>query len=132
VPVFVHNYPRTVNLLAVELKAAFRRGTTKVVMAAHALGNPFDLAAVLRFCRRHDLWLVEDNCDPLVGSYTMPRPLAEELGFHENGPGFDAGPDHMIHLGRPQHPELLPAPPPHHGRGRCRKRGGQRPAEPDR
>jgi CDP-6-deoxy-D-xylo-4-hexulose-3-dehydrase len=30
---------------------------------AHTLGNPFDLAAVKAFCDRHDLWLVEDNCD---------------------------------------------------------------------
>jgi CDP-6-deoxy-D-xylo-4-hexulose-3-dehydrase len=32
-------------------------------MMAHTLGNPFDLAAVKAFCDRHDLWLVEDNCD---------------------------------------------------------------------
>ncbi|MFC2743959.1 MAG: DegT/DnrJ/EryC1/StrS family aminotransferase, partial [Selenomonas artemidis] len=29
---------------------------TKAVMAAHTLGNPFDLTAVRDFCRRHDLW----------------------------------------------------------------------------
>jgi CDP-6-deoxy-D-xylo-4-hexulose-3-dehydrase len=32
-------------------------------MVAHTLGNPFDLAAVGEFCKRHGLWLVEDNCD---------------------------------------------------------------------
>jgi CDP-6-deoxy-D-xylo-4-hexulose-3-dehydrase len=34
-------------------------------MLAHTLGNPFDCAAVADFCRRHDLWLVEDCCDAL-------------------------------------------------------------------
>ncbi|EFW29145.1 lipopolysaccharide biosynthesis protein RfbH [Selenomonas artemidis] len=44
---------------------------TKAVMAAHTLGNPFDLTAVRDFCRRHDLWLVEDNCDALGSTYTI-------------------------------------------------------------
>jgi hypothetical protein len=38
-------------------------------MLAHALGNPFDLGAVLEFCRAHDLWLIEDNCDALGSRY---------------------------------------------------------------
>jgi CDP-6-deoxy-D-xylo-4-hexulose-3-dehydrase len=96
VPVFVDNDPITGNLRADQLEEAFRPGRTKAVMAAHALGNPFDLAAVLRFCRRHDLWLVEDNCDALGCSYSMPRNLAEELGFKENSPELDDGPDRVI------------------------------------
>ena len=42
----------------------------KAVMAAHTLGNPFDLTAVKEFCDRHDLWLIEDNCDALGSVYT--------------------------------------------------------------
>jgi CDP-6-deoxy-D-xylo-4-hexulose-3-dehydrase len=38
-------------------------------MVAHTLGNPFDLAAVWAFCERHDLWLIEDNCDALGSRY---------------------------------------------------------------
>jgi CDP-6-deoxy-D-xylo-4-hexulose-3-dehydrase len=38
-------------------------------MMAHTLGNPFDLAAVTEFCRRHNLWLIEDNCDALGSRY---------------------------------------------------------------
>lgn len=38
---------------------------TKAVMAAHTLGNPFDLETVKSFCDRHGLWLIEDNCDAL-------------------------------------------------------------------
>jgi CDP-6-deoxy-D-xylo-4-hexulose-3-dehydrase len=38
-------------------------------MVAHTLGNPFDLTAVKAFCDRHDLWLIEDNCDALGSRY---------------------------------------------------------------
>ena len=44
---------------------------TKVVMAAHTLGNPFDLQKVREFCDCHNLWLVEDNCDALGSVYRM-------------------------------------------------------------
>lgn len=44
---------------------------TRVVMLAHTLGNPFDLAAVKRFCEKHGLWLIEDNCDALGSRYTI-------------------------------------------------------------
>lgn len=44
---------------------------TKAVMIAHTLGNPFDLSEVRAFCDRHNLWLVEDNCDALGSRYTI-------------------------------------------------------------
>ena len=44
---------------------------TKAVMLAHTLGNPFDLTAVKQFCDRHNLWLVEDNCDALGTTYCI-------------------------------------------------------------
>ena len=40
-------------------------------MIAHTLGNPFDLAAVKAFCEKHNLWLVEDNCDALGSKYIL-------------------------------------------------------------
>src|SRR5574344_2696028 len=40
-------------------------------MIAHTLGNPFDLKAVKDFCCKHNLWLVEDNCDALGSKYTI-------------------------------------------------------------
>ena len=36
---------------------------------AHTLGNPFDLKVVRSFCDKHNLWLVEDNCDALGSEY---------------------------------------------------------------
>lgn len=44
---------------------------TKAVMIAHTLGNPFDLKAVRAFCDKHNLWLIEDNCDALGSKYTI-------------------------------------------------------------
>lgn len=44
---------------------------TKAVMIAHTLGNPFDLSVIKKFCERHQLWLVEDNCDALGTEYTI-------------------------------------------------------------
>jgi CDP-6-deoxy-D-xylo-4-hexulose-3-dehydrase len=96
VPVFIDAEPITGNARCDQLEAAYSPGKTKAVMMAHALGNPFDLAATLAFCRKHNLWLVEDNCDALGCSYSMPRPLAESLGFSENSPGLDEGPDRVI------------------------------------
>jgi CDP-6-deoxy-D-xylo-4-hexulose-3-dehydrase len=64
-------------------------------MMAHTLGNPFDLSAVLRFCRAHDLWLIEDNCDALGATYSMPLAEAKELGFTENSPGIPSDGKHL-------------------------------------
>ena len=96
VPVFIDADPITGNARCDQLEAAYSSGKTKAVMMAHALGNPFDLATTLAFCRKYELWLVEDNCDALGCSYSMPRPLAESLGFTENSPGLDEGPDRVI------------------------------------
>lgn len=44
---------------------------TKAVMIAHTLGNPFNIKAVTEFCKKHNLWLIEDNCDALGSKYTL-------------------------------------------------------------
>jgi CDP-6-deoxy-D-xylo-4-hexulose-3-dehydrase len=81
VPVFIDNDPATGNVRAEQLESAYVAGKTKAVMIAHALGNPFDLATVLEFCRKHDLWLVEDNCDALGCTYSLPVARAKSLGL---------------------------------------------------
>ena len=95
VPVFIDADPITGNACCDQLESAFNPGKTKAVMFAHALGNPFDLAATLSFCRKYDLWLVEDNCDALGCTYSMPRDLAESFGFTANSPGLDEGADRV-------------------------------------
>jgi CDP-6-deoxy-D-xylo-4-hexulose-3-dehydrase len=96
IPVFIDNDPVTSNLRVDQLEQAYSPGKTKAVMIAHALGNPFDLGAVLAFCRKYNLWLIEDNCDALGCSYSLPRSEAEALGFKENSPGLDEGSDRVV------------------------------------
>ena len=95
VPVFIDNDPATGNARVEQLPAALTPGKTKAVMMAHTLGNPFDLAAVLEFCREHDLWLIEDNCDALGCTYSMPVARAAALGFTANSPGIPADGTHI-------------------------------------
>ncbi|HEU5079585.1 MAG TPA: lipopolysaccharide biosynthesis protein RfbH [Opitutaceae bacterium] len=82
VPVFIDNLPQTGNADCAQLEAAFIEGKTKAVIFAHALGNPFDLTQVLAFCRKHGLWLIEDNCDALGSTYSFsPKSaFAESFG----------------------------------------------------
>ena len=70
VPVFVDVTIPQYNIDADRLEEAFSK-KTKAVMIAHTLGNPFDLKRVKDFCDRHQLWLVEDNCDALGSRYCM-------------------------------------------------------------
>jgi CDP-6-deoxy-D-xylo-4-hexulose-3-dehydrase len=68
VPVFVDIEPKTCNIDVSQLEAALSP-KTKAVMVAHTLGNPFDLKSVKAFCDKHNLWLVEDNCDALGSKF---------------------------------------------------------------
>lgn len=69
-PIFVDVTIPQYNIDVTKLEGALSN-RTKAVMIAHTLGNPFDLAAVKRFCERNGLWLVEDNCDALGSRYTI-------------------------------------------------------------
>jgi CDP-6-deoxy-D-xylo-4-hexulose-3-dehydrase len=42
---------------------------TKAIMMAHTLGNPFNLDVVTKLAEKHNLWLIEDNCDAFGGTY---------------------------------------------------------------
>lgn len=68
VPVFVDVELPSYNIDCSQLEKA-RSRKTKAVMLAHTLGNPFDIAKVKAFCKRHGLWLIEDNCDALGSKY---------------------------------------------------------------
>jgi CDP-4-dehydro-6-deoxyglucose reductase, E1 len=64
VPVFVDIEIGTYDA-AIERIAEAVGPRTRAIVIAHTLGNPFDVAAVAALAERHDLWLVEDNCDAL-------------------------------------------------------------------
>jgi CDP-4-dehydro-6-deoxyglucose reductase, E1 len=68
VPVFVDIDLVTANVDVSQLEQAISP-RTKAVILAHTLGNPFDIDAVKKFCNKHNLWLIEDNCDALGSRY---------------------------------------------------------------
>ncbi len=70
VPVFVDMTIPQYNMDASMLEDALS-DKTKAIMIAHTLGNPWDLGAIKEFCDKHNLWLVEDNCDALGSQYTI-------------------------------------------------------------
>lgn len=70
VPVFVDIKIPNYNIDATRLEDALS-DKTKAVFLAHTLGNPFNLKEVKAFCDKHNLWLIEDNCDALGAEYTI-------------------------------------------------------------
>ena len=64
VPVFVDVRLGDYNADPDQLRAAVSP-RTRAIMLAHTLGVPFDLDTVMELVEKHDLWLVEDNCDAL-------------------------------------------------------------------
>lgn len=70
IPVFVDVALPGFDIDVTQLENAYTP-KTKAVMMAHSLGNPFNIKAVLEFCNKHNLWLIEDNCDALGSEYTI-------------------------------------------------------------
>ncbi len=68
VPVFVDVTLPTYEIDVTKLEAA-RSEKTRAVMIAHTLGNVFNLDAVTAFCKKYNLWLIEDCCDALGSTY---------------------------------------------------------------
>lgn len=70
VPVFIDINPVTLNMNVNFLSSTLSK-KTKAIMVAHTLGNPLDLGAVIEFCKKHNLWLIKDNCDALGSKYFL-------------------------------------------------------------
>jgi len=68
VPVFLDIKLPTYDIDTNQLEAALS-DRTRAIMIAHTLGNPFDLGAVMAFAEKHDLWVIEDNCDAVGSLY---------------------------------------------------------------
>ena len=68
VPVFVDIELKSCNIDVTQLENALS-SKTKAVMIAHTLGNPFNIEEVVLFCKKYNLWLIEDNCDALGSKY---------------------------------------------------------------
>lgn len=68
VPVFLDIDLQTHNIDTTHLETAVSP-RTKAIILAHTLGNPFNLDTIVEFANRHNLWLIEDNCDALGTTY---------------------------------------------------------------
>lgn len=68
IPVFVDIDIATHNIDVISIEAAIS-SKTRAIMLAHSLGNPFNLKVILELCKKHHLWLIEDNCDALGSKY---------------------------------------------------------------
>jgi CDP-6-deoxy-D-xylo-4-hexulose-3-dehydrase len=42
---------------------------TKAIMMAHTLGNPFNIELVMKIAKENNIWVIEDSCDGLGGTY---------------------------------------------------------------
>lgn len=68
VPVFVDVDIPTYDIDVEMMKKAITE-KTKCIFLAHTLGNPFNLDAVMELAEKHDLWVIEDNCDSFGSKY---------------------------------------------------------------
>ncbi len=94
VPVFVDVTIPQYNIDVTMLEEALSE-QTKAVMIAHTLGNPFDIKAVSEFCKKHNLWLIEDNCDALGSTYTLDGEKKFTGTFGDIGTSSFYPPHHM-------------------------------------
>ena len=70
IPVFLDVTIPQYNIDVNDLEKALSK-KTKAVFIAHTLGNPFNIKVIKEFCDKHNLWLIEDNCDALGSTYTI-------------------------------------------------------------
>lgn len=68
IPVFLDVNPETYNINAQDLEKALSK-KTRAVFIAHTLGNPNEMDVISEFCKKHNLYLIEDNCDALGSEY---------------------------------------------------------------
>jgi CDP-6-deoxy-D-xylo-4-hexulose-3-dehydrase len=67
---------------------------TRAIMMAHTLGNPFNLDFVTDIAKRHNLWVIEDSCDALGGTYNN-----QQIGSFGDISTFSFYPAHHITTG---------------------------------
>ena len=72
IPVFVDVSIPTYDAVIEQIEEAVSK-KTRAIMMAHTLGNPFNVEAIMEICKRHNLWLIEDNCDALGSTYGGKR-----------------------------------------------------------
>ena len=92
-PVYVDVDPETYIAIDEQLEAAISP-KSRAIMMAHTLGNPFNLDLVARLAEKHNLWVIEDSCDALGGTYK-----GKNLGTFGDLATFSFYPAHHITTG---------------------------------
>jgi len=92
-PVYVDVDPETYVAIDEQLEAAVGP-KTRAIMMAHTLGNPFNLDLAQDLATKHNLWLIEDSCDALGGTYR-----GQNLGSFGDLSTFSFYPAHHITTG---------------------------------
>ncbi|MFZ2025182.1 MAG: lipopolysaccharide biosynthesis protein RfbH [Microgenomates group bacterium] len=93
VPVFIDVDLGSRNVTAQSIEKAISK-KTKAIMLAHALGNVMPMDEILGLVKKYDLWLIEDCCDALGGTYNGK--LAGTFGHIST---FSFYPAHQITMG---------------------------------
>lgn len=93
VPVFVDVELGTNNIDHSQIENALSN-KTKAVFVAHTLGNVFELEQIQSLCKKHNLWLIEDNCDALGSKY-----LGQHTGTFGDIATLSFYPAHHITMG---------------------------------
>jgi len=93
IPVFIDIDIPTYNIKVEEIESAISK-RTKAIMIAHTLGNPFDVKKIREICDKHNLWLIQDNCDALGAKFE-----GKPLGFYGDIGTISFYPAHHITMG---------------------------------
>jgi CDP-6-deoxy-D-xylo-4-hexulose-3-dehydrase len=93
IPVFIDVDIATHNVKSDQIEKAVSP-KTKAIMIAHSLGNPFDLDEVTRVAKKHNLWVIEDDCDSLGATYK-----GKKTGTFGDLSTFSFYPAHHITMG---------------------------------
>jgi CDP-4-dehydro-6-deoxyglucose reductase, E1 len=93
IPVYVDVNLETYVAIDEQIEAAISP-RTKAIFMAHTLGNPFNIDLALELAKKHNLWLIEDSCDALGGTYR-----GQNLGSFGDLSTFSFYPAHHITTG---------------------------------
>lgn len=93
IPVYVDIDLQTYVANSEQLESAIST-RTKAIMMAHPLGNPINLRLVEKLAQKYGLWVIEDSCDGLGGTYQ-----GQKLGSFGDFSTFSFYPAHHITTG---------------------------------
>jgi len=68
IPVFIDVDINTYNINIEQAENAITE-KTRCIFIAHTLGNPFNIDAIMALANKHNLWVIEDNCDAFGSKY---------------------------------------------------------------